>query len=65
MLAQILKLFALRPLFSMALFGIPILTLVVIGLFAVAMVKFAVFVVLPVGLLVWAVRRWRTARATP
>lgn len=59
MLNLILKLMVLRPLLSMAIFGIPILTLILIGLFAVAALKIVVFVVIPVVLVIWLVRRYR------
>ncbi len=57
MIASILRLFALRPLFSLALFGFPILLLVVVGLFAMVALKFLVFVVAPALLVLWLVRR--------
>jgi hypothetical protein len=64
-LAQILKLFALRPLLSMAIFGIPILTLIVIGLFAVAILKFLLVVALPLGLVYLFVRWMRRSAPAP
>lgn len=59
MLATILRLFALRPLLSMAIFGIPILVLVAIGLFTVLALKVLVFVVFPIVLVIWLIRRFR------
>ena len=59
MFAMILRLFALRPLLSMAIFGIPVLALVAIGLFTIVALKVLVFVVLPILLVVWLVRRAR------
>ena len=59
MLALIFRLFALRPLLSMAIFGIPILVLVAVGLITVFMLKLLVFIVLPICLIVWLVRRAR------
>ena len=56
MIADILRLFALRPLFSLAILGIPLLVLVVVGLFTIIALKFFVFVVLPIALLIWLVR---------
>ena len=56
MLADILRLFALRPLFSLAILGIPLLLLVVVGLFTILAVKFFIFVVLPIGLVIWLAR---------
>ena len=46
MLNLILKLMVLRPLLSMAIFGIPILTLILVGLFALAALKIVIFVVI-------------------
>lgn len=57
MLAAILRLFALRPLLSLAIFGIPVIVLIIVGLFAIAIVKLLVFVVLPLLLLFWVLRR--------
>ncbi len=59
MLATILRLFALRPLLSMAIFGIPILVLVAIGLFTVLALKVLVFIVFPIVLVIWLIRRFR------
>ena len=57
MIASILRLFALRPLFSLMIFGFPLLLLVAVGLFAIVAFKTIVFVVLPVVLVVWLVRK--------
>ena len=57
MLAAIVRLFALRPILTMAVMGIPVLILVAIGLFTVMALKFLVFVVLPIALVVWLVRK--------
>ena len=57
MIAALLRLFALRPLLTMAVLGFPILLLIVVGLFAIYAVKFLVFIVLPVAAVVWLVRR--------
>ena len=64
MLALILRLFALRPLLSMAIFGIPILALVAIGLVTVLALKVLVFIVLPILLIWWLVKRARR-QSTP
>jgi hypothetical protein len=56
MLAAILRLFALRPFLTMAIFGIPVLALIAIGLFTVWTLKFLVFIVLPVAAVVWILR---------
>lgn len=60
MLSMIFKLFALRPILSMAIFGIPILTLVALGLFTVFAIKALIFVVIPVSLVVYLI--WRFTR---
>lgn len=57
MLAAIVRLFALRPILTMAIMGIPVLILVAIGLFTVMALKFLVFVVLPIAVVVWLVRK--------
>lgn len=57
MIAALLRLFALRPLLTMAILGFPILLLIVVGLFAIYALKFLVFIVLPVALVVWLVRK--------
>ncbi len=58
MLSAFARLFALRPLLSTAILSVPILTLIVIGFFALWAVKLLVFVVLPVALVVWLVRKF-------
>jgi hypothetical protein len=57
MIAALLRLFALRPLLTMAILGFPIILLIVVGLFAIYALKFLVFIVLPVVAVVWLVRR--------
>lgn len=59
MIALLLRLFALRPLLSMAIFGIPILALVAIGVVTVFALKILVFIVLPILLIWWLVKRAR------
>jgi len=61
MLAALLRLLALRPLLAITIFGIPLLVLVVIGLLAVGLIKFLIFVVLPIALVIW-VLRWLFGR---
>ena len=56
MLAALLRLLALRPLLAITIFGIPLLVLAVIGLIAVGLFKFLIFVVLPIALVVWVLR---------
>ena len=57
MLTSISRLFALRPFFTTAIIGIPLIMLVAIGLFTVMAVKFFVFIVLPIALVVWLFRK--------
>ena len=57
MIASILRLFALRPFLTIALFGIPIFALVLVGLFTVFALKFLFFLVLPIALVVWVARK--------
>lgn len=59
MIALLLRLFALRPLLSMAIFGIPILALVAIGIVTVFALKILVFIVFPIILIWWLVKRLR------
>jgi hypothetical protein len=57
MIQGILRLFLLRPLFSLAILGIPVIILVAVGLLTIMALKFLVFVVLPIALIVWVVRK--------
>ena len=57
MIASILRLFVLRPLFTMAILGVPVIILIAVGLLTIWVVKFLVFVVLPIALVVWLVRK--------
>lgn len=61
MIAALLRLLALRPLLTISIFGIPLLVLAVIGLVAVGIFKFLVFVVLPIALVIF-VLRWLFGR---
>lgn len=56
MFASIARLFALRPFYTMGILGFPILLLVLVGLFTIWALKFLVFVVLPIALVIWLVR---------
>jgi len=58
MITAILRLFALRPLLTLAVFGIPVLILIAVGLLTITVLKLLVFVVLPIALVVWVVRKW-------
>ncbi len=57
MVALFLRLFALRPLLSLAIFGIPVLVLVAVGPVTIVALKALVFVVLPIALVIWLIRR--------
>ena len=57
MIAAILRLFSLRPFLTLAIFGIPVFILIAIGLFTVMALKFLVFIVLPIALIIWVVRK--------
>ncbi len=57
MIALLARLFVLRPLLGVAILGIPVLGLIAIGLAAVVVFKILFFVVLPIALVVWLVKR--------
>lgn len=57
MLASLLRLFALRPLLTLAIFGIPIVLLVAVGLFTILALKLFFFIVLPIMVVVWLFRK--------
>jgi hypothetical protein len=57
MIVSLLRLFALRPLLTLALFGIPIIVLVAVGLFTILALKLFFFIVLPILVVVWLVRK--------
>ncbi len=57
MIESLLRLLALRPLLTIAIMGIPLLVLIVIGLAAIMLFKLLLFVVLPVAIGVWLLRR--------
>jgi hypothetical protein len=61
MLAALLRLFALRPLLTMAIMGIPVLILIAVGLLTIVVLKLLIFVVLPIAVLVWVIRRFAGA----
>jgi len=62
MLTAFLRLFALRPILAGSLLGVPILTLLLLGLFTALMLKFVLYVVLPVALVILMVRALRKLR---
>jgi len=57
MLAAIARLFFLRPFLSLAILGVPVIILIAVGLLTIVALKFLVFVVLPIALIVWVVRK--------
>lgn len=57
MLASLARLFQLRPVLTTAILGIPVILLIMIGLFTVFTLKFLVFVVAPIALVIWLFRR--------
>lgn len=57
MLASIIRLFALRPLLTLAVMGIPVILLIAVGLLTIMVLKFVVFVVLPIVLVIWLFRK--------
>lgn len=57
MIAAILRIFALRPLLSLAIMGIPVLILIAVGLLTIMALKVLVFVVLPIVVVIWVVRK--------
>lgn len=67
MLDTLLRLFALRPLFTVAILGVPLLIIIAVGLFTIVALKLLLFVVLPIAVIVWIVRRvfWRDSFDCP
>lgn len=57
MLTSLTRLFQLRPFLTMAILGIPVIILVMVGLFTIFALKFLVFFVLPVLAVVWLFRK--------
>ena len=57
MLSSILKLFALRPILSLAILGFPVILLVAVGLLTIMALKFFIFVVAPIVIVVWVFRK--------
>lgn len=62
MLTALLRLFALRPILAGSLLGIPILTLLLLGLATAVFLKVLLFIVLPVVLGYWLLRGLRNMR---
>jgi hypothetical protein len=59
MLTALLRLFALRPILAGSLLGFPILTLILLGFATAVLLKVLLFVVMPIVLVVWIVKRMR------
>jgi hypothetical protein len=57
MITSILKLFALRPILSLAILGFPIILLVAVGLLTIMALKFLVFVVAPIVVIIWVFKK--------
>lgn len=51
------RLFQLRPFLTSAIIGIPVVLLIAIGVATVLTLKFLFFIVLPIGLVVWLLRK--------
>ena len=64
MFTAFLRLFALRPILAGSLLGIPILTLILLGLAMALMLKILLFIVIPITIGMWIVKRMRRA-STP
>jgi hypothetical protein len=65
MIGSLLRLLALRPLLSIAIFGIPLLVLLAVGLVTIRARKLLVFVVLPVLAIVWLYRKFSRSNDWP
>jgi hypothetical protein len=65
MIASLLRLFALRPILTLGILGIPVIVLIAIGLFAVVLIKFLLFIVLPIVAVVWLLRIVFRSAAAP
>jgi hypothetical protein len=57
MLGSILRLIALRPLLSFAILGIPVIILAAVGLITIYALKFLIFIVLPIIVIIWVFRK--------
>ncbi len=57
MIAAILRVIALKPLLTLAIFGIPVLFLIAVGLLTIMALKVLIFVVLPIVVVIWAARK--------
>jgi hypothetical protein len=57
MLGKILSVIALRPLLTLSIRGLPIILLVAVGLLTILALKFLIFVVAPIVIIIWVVRK--------
>jgi hypothetical protein len=57
MLGNILKIIALRPILTLSILGLPIILLVAVGLLTIMALKFLIFVVAPIVIVIWVVRK--------
>ena len=57
MIANILRIIALRPILTLSILGLPIILLIAVGLLTIMALKFFLFIVLPIVIVVWAVRK--------
>lgn len=62
MLTAFLRLFALRPILAGSLLGIPIVTLLLLGLFTALFLKLVLYVGLPIAASLLLVRTMRKSR---
>jgi len=65
MLSALVRLFALRPFLTLAILGIPVIVLIAVGLITIMALKFIVFIVLPIVVVVWLVRKFLGRPDTP
>jgi len=65
MLSALVRLFALRPFLTLAILGIPVIVLIAVGLITIMALKFIVFIVLPIAVVVWLVRKFFGRPDTP
>lgn len=65
MIAALLRLLALRPLFTMGILGFPVLLLIAVGLVTIFALKALIFFVLPAVIIIWLVRKaYKSAKAS-
>jgi hypothetical protein len=57
MLASLSRLFQLRPFLTLVILGVPVIVLIMVGLFTIFALKLLVFVVLPIIAVVWLARK--------